>query len=208
MTILHLGNIASKSLELTNLTFIKTSGAKLTNIWADIFLMSIIKHFQQQYEGQVVLATHGNESPKLLSAVQSTKTILYETEFRCSSYQIECFLRDQMEKGENIKLVVISNFMIINDGNFSQTVNDFDRISREFDCTFILREVFAWDGEWNYNTFQVRKLRSSKRNEYPKPIQDLNLFEIDYSSITSKKKLVSIYDHFLHFPNNLIPYLE
>lgn len=209
MDMLHLKNIASKSLEFTNLTFVKTSGTKLTNIWADIFLVSLIRHFQLQHDGNVLLCIHGVKSQKFLRSTQNSKTNLYESEFRCSSYQVECYLRKLTEQGKDIKLVVISDFMILNDGDFQSTIDDFERLSKEYGCHFILREVFAFDREWNYNTYQVHKINLSKRSKFSQALQELNLFEIKCSSLTDDgQSCLSIYDSYLHFPECLIPYLE
>ena len=209
MDILHLKNIASKSLEFTNLTFVKTSGTKLTNIWADMFLLSVIRHYKLQHDENVLLCIHGVESQKFLRSTQNSKTILYESEFRCSSYQIECYLRKLSNQGKDIKLVVISNFLILNDGDFQSTIDDFERLSKEFECHFILREIFAFDREWNYSTYKIGKINLSKRNRFPQALQELNLFEIKYSNLLQEEKsYISIYDNYLHFPKYLIPYLE
>lgn len=209
MTVLHLKNIASKSLEFTNLTFVKTSGTKLTNIWADIFLMSVMRHYQFQHDGNVLLCIHGVESQKFLRSTQNSKTILYESEFRCSSYQIECYLRKLTEKGKDIRLVVVSDFMIINDANFQLTIDDFERLSKELGCHFILREVFSLDKEWNYSTYRVGKINLSKRRKFSKVLKDFNLFEIKYSNLSQDEQVyMSIYDNYLHFPEYLKPYLE
>lgn len=207
---LHLENIASKSLDFTNLTFLKTSGTKLTKIWSGFFMVSVIKHFQQQFSGKTVLVVESNDNSKLVRATQSERTILYETESQHSSYQLECFLRMKRDRGEQISLVVISDFMQFNDGHFSKTIKDFDKLSREFGCLFLLRGAFRWHEMKDYNVYEVRKLCRSKRLKYKEPIRNLNLYELKCISFDSGNESlsISINDSFLHFPNSLIPYLE
>jgi len=173
-------------------------------------MISVIKHFQQQFNGNIVLVVESNDNSKLVRTTQCERTILYETESSQSSYQLECFLRMKRDRGEQISLVVISDFKQFNDGLFSKTIKDFDKLSKELGCLFLLRGTFRWHGMEDYNVYEVRKLCRSKRFKYKEPISNLNLYELKCVSPESgdESLSISIHDSFLHFPNSLISYLE
>ena len=208
MNVLHLENIASEPLEFTNLSFVKNSKSRLINIWTDLFLISVAKHFQQQTSRNVLLVVDGRESSNLARAKQNC--VLYKTESECSSYQIECFLRKKIDEGLEIGLVVISDFMVLNNGHFPSAIRDFERLSRELGCFFLLRGKFLWHGMRNYNMFKVHKIKRLERVNYALPLQSLNLFQIGYHSVNSglTNKPITINDQFFHFPDSLKSHLE
>lgn len=233
---LEIGNIASKTIKLNEITTIKCSRTALCNSWTRSFLTSVAQHYLQQHSGNVLLALHHYEfEDKVFKKILSQEGVCpYLIERKHTLHQLDCYLERLREEGTEIKFVIISQFdsfihkcLTAGHGRISwkrdeakketaELMEGLRLLSAKFGCRFLLRgSVKTIPGismEVDYAIYSAQKIPLSQREKLPLPNKQLNLFKITIWENELKTTLYSIRDDLnqgiLYYPPSLKLYLE
>lgn len=236
MDTLYLHNIASTQIKLSDITIIKCSGGKLSESRTAGFLASITWHYFLQKNRPVLFAVpeYFLKRPPISNLMNHKGVYPYLIERKHSLYQLTCYLDRLRDEGVQIGLVILSAFEFFHNESLIKTkaynatrrmelkrqsaelYGELKQLSSEHGCHFLLRigprgksGGYSQGGHLYYS---LRKIQPSLREQLIVGGLKMNLFEIESNFKGDVQVGLSIRDHsnqgFLHFPSNLIPYLE